>query len=95
MPAGHGVAYPPAPAKTNGMSIASLVLGLVGIPLCFLFVPSLLAVIFGFVGLNQIKNDPTQTGRGLAIAGLIIGAAMLVLLVLALVVGRTELTIES
>ena len=77
------------------MSVASLVLGLVGLPLCFLFVPSLLAVIFGIVGLNQIKRDPTQSGRGLAIAGLVLGAVMLVLVVLALAFGQTEFNFES
>jgi len=72
------------------MSIASLVLGLVGVPLCFVFVPSLLAIIFGFVGLHQIKNDPTQRGRGLAIAGLTTGFVMLALVVLALAFGDTS-----
>jgi hypothetical protein len=86
---------PPRAPKTNGMAVASLVLGLVGLPLCFLFVPSILAVVFGIVGLNQIKNDPMQTGRGLAIAGLILGAVMLVLMVLALVFGDTEFTFDS
>lgn len=95
MPPGYGAGYPPQPGKTNGMSIASLVLGLVGVPLCFLFVPSLLAVIFGIVGLNQIKSDPNQRGRGMAIAGIVLGAVMLVLVVLALVFGDTEFNFES
>ena len=80
------------------MAVASLVLGLVGIPLCFLFIPSVLAVIFGIVGLKQVKNDPTQTGRGPAIAGLILGSVALVLLalmVLALAFGDTEFTFET
>ena len=80
------------------MAVASLVLGLVGIPLCFLFIPSVLAVIFGIVGLNQIKSDPTQTGRGPAIAGLILGAVAVVLLalmVLAVAFGDTEFTFET
>lgn len=94
MPAGYGGGYPPQPGRTNGMSIASLVLGLVGLPLCFLLVPSLLAVIFGFVGLSQIKNDPSQRGRGMAIAGVVLGASILALVVLALVVGRTDVTLE-
>lgn len=94
MPAGYGGGYPPQPGRTNGMSIASLVLGLVGLPLCFLLVPSLLAVIFGFVGMSQIKNDPSQRGRGMAIAGVVLGASILALVVLALVVGRTDVTLE-
>ena len=77
------------------MSVVSLVLGLVGLPLCFLFVPSLLAAVFGIVGLNQIKRDPTQSGRGLAIAGLILGAVMLVLVVFVLLAGGTELNLET
>lgn len=75
------------------MSIASLVLGIVGIPMCFLFVPSLLAVIFGAVALNQIGNDPGQSGRGRAIAGIILGSVALALVVLALLVGDTEFAI--
>lgn len=77
------------------MAIASLVLGIAGLPLCFLIVPSLLAVIFGVIGLNQIKNDATQTGRGLAIAGLVLGGIMIALVVLAIVVGDTSFTFES
>lgn len=77
------------------MSIASLVLGLVGIPLCFVFIPSVLAVVFGFVGLSQIKQDPSQRGRGMAIAGLVLGFTMLALMVLALAVGRTDVELGS
>jgi hypothetical protein len=76
------------------MSIASLVLGIVGIPLCFLFLPSLLAVIFGGVALNQIKNDPSQSGRGRAIAGIILGGVALALVVVALAIGDTSFTVE-
>lgn len=75
------------------MSIASLVLGLVGLPLCFLFIPSLLAIIFGFVGISQIKNDVTQTGRGLAIAGIILGVIMIGFMIVAIVFGNTEFTV--
>lgn len=76
------------------MSIASLVLGIVGIPLCFIFIPSLLAVIFGGVALNQIKNDPGQSGKGRAIAGIIMGGVALLLVVLLLVLGESDFTIE-
>jgi len=55
-----------APAtKTNGFSIAALVLGILGI--------WLLAIIFGAVGISQTKKDSHYTGRGLAIAGLVLG----------------------
>jgi hypothetical protein len=58
--------YPQGPQKTNGFAIASLVLGIVGI--------WLLAVIFGFVGKSQIdRSRGTQGGRGMAIAGIVLG----------------------
>lgn len=72
---------PAAPQKTNGLSIASLVLSLVNVIPCFWFlpVPALLGVIFGFVSRSQIKNNAGAKGRGLALAGLIIGLIFLAL----------------
>lgn len=61
---------------TNGMAIASLVLGIVGIFLPFL---SILAVIFGGIGIS--KANQGASGKGMAIAGLVLGIlGMLVLL---------------
>ncbi|MBJ8339898.1 DUF4190 domain-containing protein [Antrihabitans sp. YC3-6] len=65
----------PAPAygypaqKTNGMAIASLVSGLVGIALCGL--TSILGIIFGHIAQSQIKRTGEQ-GEGMALAGLIL-----------------------
>ncbi|MBS1907172.1 MAG: DUF4190 domain-containing protein [Actinobacteria bacterium] len=56
------VSYEPT-MGTNIMAILSLV---------FAFVFSLLGVIFGHVALSQIRRSGEQ-GRGLAIAGLVIG----------------------
>jgi hypothetical protein len=53
-----------APVKTNGMAIAGFVLS---------FFISPLGIIFSAIGLNQIGKDPRQGGKGLAIAGLILG----------------------
>jgi len=72
---------PSGPQKTNGMSIASLVLSLVNIIPCFWFLPlpALLGVIFGFVGKNKINKDASQKGKGMAIAGIIVGLVFVVL----------------
>jgi hypothetical protein len=75
---------PPAP-RTNGLAIASLVLGVIALPgsfgcCCFglEFVPAVLAAIFGHVALSQIKRSQGQMdGRGMAIAGLVCGYAAL------------------
>ncbi len=72
----YGFAYgaPPVIVKTNGMAIASMISGIAGMLLCVLFVPSILAVIFGHVALAQIKRSGGhEQGRGMAISGLILG----------------------
>lgn len=58
-------------ARNNGLAVASLVLGVVG----FLYlVPAILALIFGYVSKQQIDaSRGTQTGRGMAIAGIALG----------------------
>lgn len=53
---------------TNGLAVASLVLGILW--LCG--IGSLLAVIFGIIALSQLSKQP-QGGRGLAIAGIVLG----------------------
>ena len=66
--------YGAAP-KTNGLAIASLVTSLV----CFGFV----GLILGIVASNQIKNsNGTQTGQGMATAGIIIGGLTTLLWIL-------------
>jgi hypothetical protein len=57
-------------ARTSGLAVSSLVLGLVG----FFLVTALLAVIFGHVALSQVKRSfGALGGRGIAIAGLALG----------------------
>jgi uncharacterized membrane protein len=71
-------------AKTNGLAIASLACGLAQ----FMFGPlaTIPAIVFGHVARNQIKRTGEQ-GAGLALAGLILGwAAVLLGIVLILIV---------
>jgi uncharacterized membrane protein YvbJ len=66
----------PAPAatktkeRTSGFAIAALILGILGI--------SLLAIIFGAIGINQTGKDPNLKGRGMAVAGLVLGVLWLI-----------------
>ena len=70
LPAPVAQPVPVAQQGTNGMSIASLVLGILWI----WWVGSVLALIFGYVGKNQIdESGGAQGGRGLAIAGIVLG----------------------
>lgn len=51
-----------------------MILGIVGLVTCFIFLPSLLALIFGIVAARQIKRSAgALTGSGLARAGWIMG----------------------
>ncbi|OBB76038.1 MULTISPECIES: DUF4190 domain-containing protein [Mycobacterium] len=61
--------------KTNGLAIGSLVASAIGV-LCG--VGSLIGIVLGIVALNQVKNSG-EGGRGLAIAGIAVGAATLLL----------------
>jgi thiol-disulfide isomerase/thioredoxin len=71
------------PSKTNGLAVASLVLGILPV----FGIGAILAVIFGHVSLGQIKkSDGAQTGRGMAIAGLILGYIWIALFVAILAV---------
>jgi hypothetical protein len=83
--AADGKWYPPqTPAPTtNTMAVAALVCGLASLTLTPLFVLQVLAVVFGHKALRQIRQDPTsERGRGMALAGLVVGYVAIVVGVL-------------
>jgi hypothetical protein len=61
---------PNAPRGSNGPAIASLILGIIG---CVPFITGLCAVLLGIVGIRKSSREPLIGGKGLAIAGLILG----------------------
>lgn len=72
------IGQPPVsrPATTNNMAVASLIMGILSVLFCcccFGMPFNILSIIFGVLALNQIKNDPTQTGREMAIIGIALG----------------------
>lgn len=74
--------YPavPAPRPTSGLAITSLICGIAGVVLVWAIIPvlaSIAAVITGHMALGQTRRDPGISGRGMAIAGLILGYAMI------------------
>ena len=82
---------PPAPnGRTNGLAVASMVLGIVGIILCVLFIPWILAIVFGLIAIKQCNEDPSYTGKGMAIAGLVLGLVGGALILLILLTGDTN-----
>lgn len=68
--------YPaqPWPSRTSAAAVASLVLGVLG---CMPFCTGVLAIITGIVGIS-VTGNPSIKGRGMAIAGLILGTLSLI-----------------
>jgi type II secretory pathway pseudopilin PulG len=69
---------PPSPAamaKTSGMAIASMILGILGvISFGYFFLLGLIGIILGIVALRKISGSPEQLkGKGMAIAGIATG----------------------
>jgi hypothetical protein len=73
---------PPKP-KYDGLAITSMIVGIVWV----YWIGSILAVVFGHIALRRIARDG-KAGRGMAIAGLVlgyIGVATLVLFIVLLI----------
>jgi hypothetical protein len=72
----YGYGYGP-PVRTSGLAIAALVCSL----LFWLYLlPAVLAIVFGFVARAQIRRSGgRQRGNGMALAGIVIGFAGIVL----------------
>lgn len=92
-PYGPAYGYPP-PTSTNGMAIGSLVTSIFGF-LCY-GIPGAVGAVLGHVALRQIARSGQQ-GRGLALAGVIVGwlsfglwAALLVVLIVLGTTGQLE-----
>ncbi len=69
------------PRSTSGLAIASMVLGI----LWLYWVGSILAVIFGHVAISQCNRDPNIGGKGMAIAGVVLGWVGVVFLLITIV----------
>lgn len=66
-PPPYGYGYPP-PQRTNGLAIASMVLGIVWL----YWIGSILALVFGYVAKKQIR-ERGEGGDGMATAGIVLG----------------------
>jgi type IV pilus assembly protein PilA len=72
MPPGQPFAQPPfaGPVESSGKAIASLVCGI----LFFFFPTAIVAIVLGHLALSDIRKAAGRlTGRGMAIAGLVLG----------------------
>jgi hypothetical protein len=74
---------PPAPQTSNGMAIASMVLGIAGLVSCGL--SGVVGLVLGYVARRQIREG-NGTGGGMALAGIILGWVWTGLIALYLVI---------
>lgn len=98
---GQTAAAPPIPSpitplrvspRTNPMATAGFVMGLLAVTCgcccCYGFPFNLLGVVFSLIALSQINQAPGgESGRGLAIGGLVLSLASVAIAVLAALVG--------
>lgn len=83
--------------KTNGKSIAALVLGILSIIFPYIgFIIGIIAIVFANLALKEIKRKGEQ-GRGMAIAGLVCGiiataiyAIILIVVIIGIVVAAAK-----
>lgn len=80
-PAGHAVGAGRA-TRTNGLAIASLVLGIVWL----WGIGSIMALVFGYISKDQIdRSQGRQEGRGMAVAGIVLGWIGVAILIIVIV----------
>lgn len=75
---------------TYGMAVASLVLGICSLVFCCCLygvsgILAILGLIFGIIALNRCSKSPTQRGKGMALAGVILCACGILLAIAVIV----------
>ena len=93
-----GAATPPqqivvVERKGNGLGVAGFVCGLIGaifglIPLLFWisFPLGVLGLVFGGIGWRRARREPERGGKGLAVAGVILGALAIILAIIGIAI---------
>ena len=74
----------PTPPQTNGLAIGSLVVSVASLVVCC-GLSGVVGAILGHVARRQIRQQPDQTGAGLALAGIIVGSIATGIFVLVIV----------
>jgi Domain of unknown function (DUF4190)/Protein of unknown function (DUF2510) len=77
----HSAPAPPPVyvGETDGYAIASLICGVLGVPI--------VSIVLGVMARNRIRDSGgLKTGNGLAIAGIVLGIVQLVIFVIVLIV---------
>ncbi len=98
MPSYQPIAQPGIGRRTNTMAVTSLVLGIAQLVGWIIILPGLLAailaVVLGFVSMRQISRSG-EAGKGLAIAGVILGFLGVLVFVILIAVGVASVNTQT
>ena len=79
----------PASGRNNGLAVAALCCGIGGF-LCI--IPAILAIVFGFIAKNQIRDSlGAQRGDGMATAGIVLGFVWIALSAILIATGGVNI----
>jgi len=73
---------PPSSAgapSANPLAAWALGTGIASLVCCSFLILSLVSIVLGIVALSQLNRNPNQTGRGMAIAGIVLGCISLLM----------------
>lgn len=88
-------AYPPIAQETNNKALWSLVMGIIGI-FIFPVIFNVPAIILGYIAKNEIsRSGGREAGRGMALAGIILGWVGLFLGIIWVVVAIVAATADA
>jgi len=80
--------WPGQPRATNGLAVAAMVLGIVGLLAYIFLIPQILGLLFGLISRGQIRRSgEAQAGSGMAVAGIVMGIIGILLFVLLIATG--------
>ncbi len=71
------------------MATWALIVSLIGIPLCFCGIPSIVGIILGVIAMRETKRTG-EPGYNMALASVIVGALTLMLLIVLYIIGATS-----
>jgi len=75
----HPASSLPKPQPTNPVAGWALGTGIASLPCCAIGILSLASIVLGIVAISQINKDPNQEGRGMAVAGIVLGCISLLM----------------
>jgi hypothetical protein len=81
--------------QSNSMATTGLVVSSIALVCCGCGPLGVLGIVFSCIGLSQANRDPAQTGKGIAIAGIVLGIVSLVGSIVAFAMGAFGTLLEE